>query len=170
VITSCCGALFSTERQGISAGIANLPRIPLEIVFFLGMGLTLASGGYYCLRGKGGTFFSAASALVFPVSILALISFISPYFYELPYHHCPFCILQKEYGFVGYLLYVTLLGGAVFGVGSGAIRWVGNVESLKGILPKFRKRLALLSLILYAAFTAVAVGGMILSGLRLTGY
>jgi hypothetical protein len=47
---------------------------------------------------------------------------------------------------------------------------VGNVESLKEVLPDFRKRLALISLVLYAAFTAVAAGGMILSGLRLTGY
>jgi hypothetical protein len=168
VITSCCGSLFSAERQGVPVGIAHLPRTVLEYVFFLGMGLTLASGGYFFLRGKGGALFSAASALVFPVSILALISFISPYFYELPFHHCPFCILQKEYGFVGYLLYVTLLGGAVFGVGSGAIQWVANVESLKEELPKIRKRLALLSVILYSAFTAVAAGGMILSGLRLS--
>jgi hypothetical protein len=44
VITSCCGALFSTERQGISAGIAHLPRVPLEINLFLGMGSPLPPG------------------------------------------------------------------------------------------------------------------------------
>jgi len=42
---------------------------------------------------------------------MAILSFISVYFYELPTHHCPFCILQKEYGYVGYPLYLTLFGG-----------------------------------------------------------
>jgi hypothetical protein len=47
------------------------------------------------------------------VSVAALISFISVYFYELPTHHCPFCILQGEYHYVGYLIYAAVLGGCL---------------------------------------------------------
>jgi len=46
--------------------------------------------------------------------------FFSTYVYQLPTHHCPFCLLQKDYYYVGYILYATLYVGTFFGI-SGAI-------------------------------------------------
>lgn len=36
------------------------------------------------------------------------------YIYELPTHICPFCMLQKEYFYIGYLLWGSLFLGAFF--------------------------------------------------------
>ena len=42
----------------------------------------------------------------------------STYVYELPTHQCPFCMLQKEYHFIGYFIWSTLFLGTFFGVAS----------------------------------------------------
>jgi hypothetical protein len=106
----------------------------------------------------------------FLISIVALISFISVYFYELPTHHCPFCILHPEYGYVGYLLYITLLAGAVSGLGVGAIMPFRKIKSLAEVLPRVQKRLALVSVLSYAAFMLISGYGILFSHLSLAAY
>ena len=55
----------------------------------------------FYLKNKGAYLFASLSGIAFVVSLASILSFISLYFYELPTHHCPFCILQKEYGYIG---------------------------------------------------------------------
>ena len=105
--------------------------------------------------------------MTFLISVASLISFISIYIYELPTHHCPFCILQQEYHYIGYPLYLTLLGGALTGLGVGVLTPFRAITSLKESLPAIQKKLALLSLTLYALFTAMVVYQMIFSNLRM---
>ena len=93
IITSCCGTLFSLESSGLASEISVLPSAPMKVIFYLSMILTAVSGIYYYRKNKGGYFFSSLSAIIFLASIMAILSFISVYFYELPTHHCPFCIL-----------------------------------------------------------------------------
>ena len=171
VITSCCGSLFSTETEGVTSSIAALPRLPMETAFYASMVLTLGSGIYFYLRNdRSGYLYSALSIATFAVSVAALISFISLYFYELPTHHCPFCILQKEYGHIGYLLYLTLLGGAVSGMGVGALMPFKNIPSLSTVVPAVQKKLVIAGLTLYLIFAAIAIYEILFSGLKLEGY
>jgi hypothetical protein len=92
------------------------------------------------------------SGITFLVSVAALISFIAVYFNELPTHHCPFCILQREYGYVGYPLYVTLFSGAICGAGLGWLTGFRRVPSLQAIIPRLQQRLAAIVLISYGIF------------------
>jgi hypothetical protein len=170
IITSCCGSLFSGEGSGLTSEISSFPSIPTKVAFSLSMTGTGISGIYYYLKGKGGYLFCAASAITFFVSIVSLISFICLYFYELPTHHCPFCILQKEYGYIGYPLYMTLLGGAISGMGVGLLMPFRNIGSLSEIIPPIQRRLTLVSLILFFVFVAIATGKMLFSGFVLEGY
>ncbi len=171
VITSCCGSLFSAETEGITSEIAALPSIPMKIIFYLSMMVTFLSGIYFYRTGnKAGILFSMMSIITFFLSIAALISFISLYFYELPTHHCPFCILQKEYKYIGYLLYSTLLGGAVSGLGVGSLMPFKKIESLSTIVPSTQKKLTIVCLILYFIFTAIVTYRMIFSNFILEGY
>jgi hypothetical protein len=171
VITSCCGSLFSTETEGVTSSIATLPRIPMELAFYTTMVLTLGSGIYFYLsNNKSGYLFSVLSIATFAVSVAALISFISLFFYELPTHHCPFCILQKEYGYIGYLLYLALLGGAVSGMGVGALMPFRKIPSLSTIVSAIQKKLVITGLTLYLIFAAIATYEIIFSVLKLEGY
>lgn len=46
----------------------------------------------------------------------AVVDFFGTYVYQLPTHKCPFCMLQKEYYFIGYLIWGTLFLGTFFGM------------------------------------------------------
>ena len=170
IITSCCGTLFSKESSGLVSEISVLPSIPMKVIFYLSMVSTAASGIYYYLKNKGGYLFSSLSTITFLTSIMAILSFISVYFYELPTHHCPFCILQKEYGYIGYPLYLTLLGGTISGVGVGLLMPFRNIKSLSEVLPSIQKKLTVTSLILFAIFTVIVTYRMLFSNLVLEGY
>jgi hypothetical protein len=169
VITSCCGSLFSLDKPGIAGDLAGMPAVPMEALFYAGMVATACSGLYFYRKGRGGYLFSAVSFLTFIIAVASLISFICLYFYELPTHHCPFCILQKEYGYVGYALYITLLGGEVAGMGTGVLQPLRNKGSMALVIPALQKRLTATNLILYLLFTLIVTSRLVFSSLRLGG-
>jgi hypothetical protein len=117
-----------------------------------------------------GCLFALASVLTFAVSVASLIAFISVYFYELPTHRCPFCILQREYHYIGYLLYITLLAGVIGGTGVGILMPFRGVESLKQVVPLIQKRLAIMSMASYLLFTIIVTSAMVLTDFKLEGY
>jgi hypothetical protein len=157
IITSCCGSLFSAGSQDFRADIFALPINTMKATFFLSMAFTAASGIYFYFKGRGGYVFLGSSALTFVVSILSIFSFISLYIYEMPTHNCPFCVLQKEYDYIGFPLYLTLLGGVISGVGAGLLTAFRNIKSLTDILPGIQKKLTLFSLSLFAAFLIIVL-------------
>jgi len=167
VITSCCGSLFSTEKHSIAGEVAGLPHGPMQLAFFGMMAVTAALGVFFCMKGKGGALFSIFSSLTFVVSVTALVSFICLYLYELPSHHCPFCILQKEYGFIGYALYATLFGGAVSGLGVGSLMPFTSNPSLSKVIPPIQRRLVLVTLALYLLFSLIVSWRMLGTPFRL---
>ncbi len=167
IVTSCCTGLFSQESGSLIGKIASLPHIPVKIAFFAGMALTIASGLYFYLKRRGGWLFSGFAAVTFLVATASLVSFIPLYFYELPTHHCPFCLLHKEYGHVGYFLYVTLLGGGVAGLGVGVLMPLNGSVSLAPIIPPVQRRLALATMVCYLLFALIVVWKMFFSALRM---
>lgn len=50
------------------------------------------------------------------VAYYAVTYFFGLYVYELPNHKCPYCMLQKEYFYVGYPLWSSLFLGIFFGI------------------------------------------------------
>ncbi|MFZ2948577.1 MAG: hypothetical protein WA003_03735 [Desulfuromonadaceae bacterium] len=167
IITSCCGSLFSHESGSLGGDLASLPHLPMQIAFFSGMSLTAASGLLFYLKGRAGYLFSIASSVTFLIACASVVSFICLYFYELPTHHCPFCLLQEEYGYIGYVLYATLFGGAVAGIGTGALMPYRQVGSLARIIPVIQRRLALVTLVCYLLFALIVIREMVFSALML---
>jgi hypothetical protein len=170
IITSCCGSLFSIGEQGVASEMASLPSAPMKVIFYLSIALMTGAGIRFYRTFKGGYLFSMMSGITFIISIISLISFISLYFYELPTHHCPFCILQKEYGYIGYPLYIAAFGSGVCGMGVGILMPFRHIQSLKDVLPFIQKRLALVSLVLILLFAAIVTYRMVFSDFRLEGY
>lgn len=62
------------------------------------------------------------------LSYFAVVYFFGTYIYELPTHNCPFCMLQKDYYFVGYVLWGSLFLGVFFGMGSFLLKLITNKE------------------------------------------
>lgn len=142
IITSCCGSLFSESGSGAVSSIASLPVKTAMILFYTMAGLFfLGAGG--CLYSKKGWFrygFSAVAAVLFFCSLIAVISFVSIYIYELPTHHCPFDIIQQEYSFIGYPLYISLFSAVFFAILPGGFQPLKKNTSLKSIITSSERR------------------------------
>lgn len=172
LITSCCGSLFSLGSETITGGLASLAPAPLKIAFFGGLAGTVVSGSLFSRHNTptGGVVFSLFALCYFFIASLSLISFISPYIYELPTHHCPFCILQKEYRYIGYGLYGLLLAGGIGAAANGALLLFRDVDSLRGIIPLIQRRLTWITTISFTLFGAIALSYLLFSPLTLEGY
>jgi len=163
IITSCCGTLFSEDAAGIAGALTSIYPSAVMIVFFLTVVVTIRTGFHFLFTGDGWKLFSYLSTFLFVVGIVSLISFISVYYYELPTHHCPFCVLQKEYGYVGYPLYLSLLTAGVTGTAVGVIGRYRLVPSLRGRIPRIQRRLCVTAMAGFAIFTGVSLYPMIMS-------
>jgi hypothetical protein len=166
IITSCCGTVFSSGGKGIASELAGLPSRPLEIAFGLSLAGTFAGGLWFYRTGKGGYLFSVTSFVAFLISLGSVIAFISTYIYELPTHHCPFCILQGEYHYVGYPIYLLLMTGAITGLGVGTLLPFKHLSSLKDIIPSILKQLVTASLLSYAVFLLIIIYQLLSSNLK----
>lgn len=165
IITSCCGSLFSSGNEGLGGRLAALPELPSKVALFATFALTAASGIVSLLRGKGIYLFAAAGGFFFLAAAAGIVSFVSIYVYELPSHHCPFCILHGEYHYIGYPVYVTLFAGAICGIGAGVLAPFRHIESLKAIIPPLQKKLTITALTLFSIFIAIIVYILTTSGL-----
>ena len=169
IITSCCGTLFSTEQLTLPSALWFFSKMRAMTVFYVTLLITIGTGYFYVLKGKGAYLLSAASTLALAVSIVSIFSFVSCYIYELPTHHCPFCILQKEYGCIGYIIYAALFGGVVSGLSVGALTPFRHITSLTLVLPLFQRRMALAASTLFLVFTVFVTVQIFLSALVLEG-
>ena len=108
-VVDCCGAIFSTTDASYIAAVLTHGKL-LALAFYINL---FALGVMYALKQK--YLFGVFNLTFVVVALLSLIAYFGTYIYELPTHHCPFCMLQKEYHYVGYLLYVLLFGGTFYG-------------------------------------------------------
>ncbi|MBK9326755.1 MAG: hypothetical protein IPN00_10600 [Hydrogenophilales bacterium] len=157
VITSCCGSLFGPESGGVASDLAALPVDGSRPLFFAALLATLATGGFFLATGRLGTLFGVLSGIQFLVAIAAVVAFIAPYIYEQPNHHCPFCLLQAEHGYAGWLLYPPLFLGTAAGIGVGLATSARGKESLAETAPRVARGLARLALAGLGGFGLAAV-------------
>jgi hypothetical protein len=167
IIVSCCGSLFTADTKGVASELISFPMLLMEILFYASMTCSLILGVWFYRTGKTGYWLASSIFLTFIISIASLVSFISIYIYELPTHHCPFCFLQKEYGYIGYALYLLLMVGGLAGMSVGLLMPFRQVPSLKATLPAIQKHLALTSVTFYALFTLIATYYIIFSNLKM---
>jgi hypothetical protein len=172
VITSCCGVLFSEGGPKIASSLASLPVRRTEIVFFSLFFIMVAFGIMAAKTGRKSYTvpLSIVSALFFAVSIIAIISFISLYFYQLPSHHCPFDILQSEYYYVGYPLYAALFTGSFFGMMTGIVEPFKKIRSLSAMIPAIQKRWAFIAISGATVFVIIVLIPMVFFPFKLEGY
>ena len=108
----CCSVIFGSNSVGDKIPF-NL-SIPILVgLFYLTFVLTIFSN---IQKQKFINFIINIFFLY--ISYYAVTYFFSTYIYQLPTHQCPFCMLQKEYSFVGYFIWSTLFLGTFFGMAS----------------------------------------------------
>lgn len=120
-IVSCCGTLFSASSSSYISLLFVVDELLWVGLFYGFFAMSLVA---FWLKNSVLTLFANAMFLIF--AIIALIVFFSPYVYELPTHRCPFCLLQKDYYYVGYLLYTVLFLGTFYGIGGAVLSLISK--------------------------------------------
>jgi hypothetical protein len=172
VITSCCGALFSESGTTLASEVASLPARPMLWTLYLGIGLFMTIG-LVCLfhssRFLRYTLAAISVAMLF-VSLASIVSFLSLHIYQLPTHHCPFDMIQSQYSFIGYPIYLSLFSAVTFGLLPGLLYPLRRIPSLAASVAAADTRWLALGLISMLAFTVVASWPVVFGELSLSGY
>lgn len=111
-IVICCSSIFIGEPKNFSTfmlDIENSLSATMYILSFVLLGIFYFLGRY--------TIYGLLTLFFGVVSVYSFIDFFSTYIYELPTHRCPFCILQKDYYYIGYLIYFLVFVGIFYGTG-----------------------------------------------------
>jgi hypothetical protein len=165
-ITSCCGKLFGEDKPNLGGDLAALD--PVLAMGLLAGGLVAAIGfGIVAPRGRAlAALHGVASIAVFGLALAAIVAAVAPYVYEQPHHHCPFCILKREYGHVGFALYVPLFVATGAGIAS-ALLVPFDTRVDGGVATAARRALAGTAVVGHLLFALVAVVLVMRSGLTL---
>lgn len=126
---SCCSVIF-----GSLSGVNRLPfglDIPkLLILFYLLYTLLVLMllSDRYMMRIVSTLFFGV-------IAYYSVVYFFGTYIYELPTHRCPFCMLQAEYHYVGYMVWGSFFSGTFLSIESALVEGVlgKKASKLKGI-------------------------------------
>ena len=158
IISSCCGVVFEIEGEGLGASVASLAPYPIMLAFYATAPALFMLGRRSVRNGtpRGYYTYSTLGTLFFILAILAVISFISPYVYEAPTLHCPFCLMRKEYGYLGYLLYLLLFGAFLLSLLPGLLELLKRRgPSIGQVVDGVQKRALNASLVLWIIFVFV---------------
>lgn len=160
IITSCCSVVLSDAAGQDGNLLAGLPHQPMLVLYYGTMavlalcallgnnllpGLRIAAGRWQA----GLSFFYGAIWLwFFGLALLTITSVISSYIYAMPFHRCPFCIIKREYCYIGLAIYFILICGSFFGVSVAVAEVVGRSSDLSGAARRYRKAAIYFSLVL----------------------
>jgi hypothetical protein len=115
-IVDCCGVIYSSCSTTIIAKVLSIDSSILLSIFYANFLLIVIF--FYTISKE---LFAVANLVFVVTSLITLISFFGTYIYELPTHHCPFCFLQRDYYYVGYLIYTLLFVGTFSGLVGGFV-------------------------------------------------
>ena len=110
-IVDCCGVIYAATSQSYISYLLNIKPIFLLMLFY---GIFISMLLSYFLKKK--ELYALFNLLFLISALITLITFFGTYIYELPTHRCPFCFLQREYNYIGYLLYALLFLGTFNGL------------------------------------------------------
>ena len=103
---SCCSALFGQlEGQNPLPFHLNIPM--LLTLFYL-----LFVSTIIFLLSRMHIFIIISTTLFLFIAYYSVVYFFGTYIYELPTHKCPFCMMQKEYYYIGYFIWGFLFLGS----------------------------------------------------------
>lgn len=171
-ITSCCGSLFGSGSGTVVGELAAFPPLISMWVFYSAASCYLLTI-ILCLVKKSNLFrvlLCIEAMALFPLALASIISFISLYIYQMPSHHCPFDMLQKNYYFVGYPLYIGLFVGILFGLVPGLSLLLKKTSSLEREIKKRERHWLILAFLFFLLFLAISSWPTLFADFQLFGY
>jgi len=136
---SCCSALFG-NLEGANPLPFGLDKSMLLILFY-----TLFASVVLSILLENRLLSSVVLILFGVIAYYAIVYFFGTYIYELPTHKCPFCMMQKEYFYIGYFVWGTLFSTLFFGL----------IWAIIGLLKYESRALKMVTLLSISLFVAI---------------
>ena len=121
---SCCSVIFGLSGENslpLGLGISTI-----LILFYLFSLLSMLF-----IWQKKAFALALSSSLFLFVAYYAVTHFFGTYIYQLPTHICPFCMLQSDYYYVGYLIWGLLFISIFFGISNAVLKLLIKKEFKK---------------------------------------
>ncbi len=120
VVASCCSVQLdpiASARGGTIAG----PRVAASVAALVGVLVCVALAWFVSRRPTrpAVALAGAAAFATIPLALAAVILEVAPYAFEVPQHHCPFCLLRADAWGLGYPLFAALMLAAIWSFGAG---------------------------------------------------
>ena len=107
-LVTCCSAIYSSDARNALPFALSLKS--LLLLFYISF---LAS--FISAYKKSYSVGIISNIIFIYFSYYAVIYFFGTYIYELPTHHCPFCMFANDYGYIGYFIFSSVFLGVFFG-------------------------------------------------------
>lgn len=123
-LVTCCSAIYSSiSINPLPFGISlSFLLILFYLLYFLSVITSI----------KKMTYLSGLLNICFLyISYYSVLYFFGTYVYQLPTHHCPFCMLQSDYFHIGYFIFISLFLGIFFGTVNFILKLITKDESPK---------------------------------------
>ena len=78
IITSCCGTLFSADSFILPSTLMFFSPMRVKMIFYVMLPITIATGYFYVLKGKGGYLLAATSFIALAVTIFQFFHLSPP--------------------------------------------------------------------------------------------
>jgi hypothetical protein len=124
---ACCATVFQ-QGENSFGNYASSIKTAIILPLFYGLFTFLVfflQRRYLRLAAIFGVLFAFSA-------VLAVIRFFATYIYELPTHHCPFCLLQSEYYAIGYVLYSLLFLGTFYALSQWLLKEIWQIDYHRG--------------------------------------
>jgi hypothetical protein len=140
---TCCSVIFNQSSNTLPLGLDTPKLLMLFYLLFILVVLMSVMEIYI------GVIIS--TILFLYISYYSVVYIFGTYIYELPTHKCPFCMLQSEYYFVGYLVWGLLLFGVFMSLNYAISRWFFGERS------NYIKRLSIVALSLFVLLCSLFI-------------
>lgn len=161
IITSCCAVIFEEGQQG--GAVQNLlsgQDDQSSLLLYYGWMVFLFATGILAWWRQKNIFYlvyGIAVAVFFVLALNTLVTVLSSYIYAMPFHNCPFCMLKREYCYIGFFIYIPLFIAVFCGVTPMLIEACKAKRALAVTVANLQRKLVALSvatLLIYAALSS----------------
>ena len=108
-VLNCCSTLYGL-LEGVNPLPFGLNKSELLVLFYLLYMMIISS-----IISKQNWILLIGLVLFTTIGYYSVLYFFGTYIYQMPNHNCPFCMLQKDYYYIGYFIWGTFIGGLFLG-------------------------------------------------------
>ncbi|MBD3791169.1 MAG: hypothetical protein IE918_03305 [Campylobacterales bacterium] len=121
---SCCSVIFGEIGGNRLPFGLDIPKLLILFYLLYALLVLMLLRGHYLVCTAVTLFFAL-------IAYYSVVYFFGTYIYALPTHRCPFCMLQAEYHYIGYLLWGLLFVGTFLAIESAVMEGLFGRDAAK---------------------------------------